>query len=76
MRKERQAKNKAEDDAANDQRLLANSTQITDTTTNDANKPLVDENFKRKLIMQTIEEIKKSLEDQSLELNELHDSDN
>lgn len=34
------------------------------------------ENIKRKLIMKTIEDIKRSLEDQSLELNELHDSDN
>lgn len=80
MRKERQAKNKIEDEAAaSDQGLLANnSNQLTtnNNTTTDASKPLVDENIKRKLIMQTIEEIKKSLEDQSLELNELHDSDN
>jgi hypothetical protein len=83
MRKERQAKNKAEDDASSDQGLLANNlNQLNSNNTNntnitaDANKPLVDENIKRKLIMQTIEEIKKSLEDQSLELNELHDSDN
>lgn len=34
------------------------------------------ENLKRKLIMKTIEDIKRSLEEQSLELNELHDSDN
>jgi hypothetical protein len=34
-----------------------------------------DENIKRSLIMKTIMDIKRSLEDQSLELNELHDSD-
>jgi hypothetical protein len=79
MRKERQAKNKAEDEAAaSDQGLLANNSNQLNTIV-DASKQtpqLVDENIKRKLIMQTIEEIKKSLEDQSLELNELHDSDN
>lgn len=45
-------------------------------TTSDNSKTNVDENIKRKLIMKTIEDIKRSLEDQSLELNELHDSDN
>ncbi|KAL7016537.1 hypothetical protein ACKWTF_010049 [Chironomus riparius] len=41
----------------------------------DSPKRVIDENMKRKLIMKTIEDIKRSLEDQSLELNELHDSD-
>lgn len=69
LRKERQAGKNREDAAT--ESSLANH-----TSTSDSNKPLVDENTKRKLIMKTIEDIKRSLEDQSLELNELHDSDN
>lgn len=34
-----------------------------------------DDSIKRKLIMKTIEDIKRNLEDQSIELNELRDSD-
>lgn len=68
LRKERQAGKLKEDTAA--EQALANT-----TSTSDNHKTLVDEN-KRKLIMKTIEDIKRSLEDQSLELNELHDSDN
>lgn len=50
---------------------------ITNTTIkSESSKTLTDEHIKRKLIMKTIEDIKRSLEDQSLELNELHDSDN
>jgi hypothetical protein len=45
------------------------------TISHDSPKRVIDENIKRKLIMKTIEDIKRSLEDQSLELNELHDSD-
>ena len=71
LRKERQAgKSKEESTIENHQ---ANTTMTPD---NGNNKPHVDENAKRKLIMKTIEDIKRSLEDQSLELNELHDSDN
>lgn len=78
LRKERQAKCLAEEEAeavAAATELLANSNNKS-TSASDVNKPLVDENIKRKLIMKTIADIKKSLEDQSLELNELHDSDN
>lgn len=75
LRKERQAKCRAEEDAEVAAiELAANSNNK--LTSVDVNKPLVDENIKRKLIMKTIADIKKSLEDQSLELNELHDSDN
>lgn len=70
LRQERQA-GKFRDDAATEHAELANT-----SSTADSSKPLVDENIKRKLIMKTIEDIKRSLEDQSLELNELHDSDN
>lgn len=63
LRKERQAESSPAE--SND------VCQISETT-----KPPSDENIKRKLIMKTIEDIKRSLEDQSLELNELHDSDN
>lgn len=45
------------------------------TVVEQTNQGPTDENIKRKLIMKTIEDIKRSLEDQSLELNELHDSD-
>jgi hypothetical protein len=69
LRKERQA-GKAKDESANE---LTHTN--TTTATNPEDKALVDENIKRKLIMKTIEDIKRSLEDQSLELNELHDSD-
>lgn len=69
LRKERQA-GKLKEETATEQ-ALANAASNSDNT-----KPLVDENIKRKLIMKTIEDIKRSLEDQSLELNELHDSDN
>lgn len=68
LRKERQA-GKAKDETANEL-TVSNTTAYTTET-----KALVDENIKRKLIMKTIEDIKRSLEDQSLELNELHDSD-
>lgn len=67
LRLERQA-GKCTEEAATD--------QTTATLTADSSKTLADENIKRKLIMKTIEDIKRSLEDQSLELNELHDSDN
>lgn len=50
---------------------LNRPTSITDNTNTQS-----DDNIKRKLIMKTIEDIKRSLEDQSLELNEMHDSDN
>jgi hypothetical protein len=70
LRKERQA-GKAKDESANE----LTHTNTTTTATNPEDKALVDENIKRKLIMKTIEDIKRSLEDQSLELNELHDSD-
>lgn len=68
LRKERQAG-----------KLDETTTELTShnaTSTSDTTKTLADENIKRKLIMKTIEDIKRSLEDQSLELNELHDSDN
>jgi len=68
LRKERQAGKSKED----------TTTELTLTSTTFStheSRPLVDENMKRKLIMKTIEDIKRSLEDQSLELNELHDSD-
>lgn len=68
---ERQAE-KVEEETATELRTNPDNTSSYDTTT----KTLVDENIKRKLIMKTIEDIKRSLEDQSLELNELHDSDN
>lgn len=66
LRKERQA-GKYREETADEHSLPAAST---------SEKQPVDENAKRKLIMKTIEDIKRSLEDQSLELNELHDSDN
>lgn len=65
LRKERQA-GKSEENSE-----LNRSTSGTENT-----KALADDNIKRKLIMKTIEDIKRSLEDQSLELNEMHDSDN
>jgi hypothetical protein len=46
-----------------------------DAVSCDSPKRVIDDSAKRKLIMKTIEDIKRSLEDQSLELNELHDSD-
>lgn len=69
LRKERQA-GKVEETTA--------ELTISHTSTSNCEytRTLADENIKRKLIMKTIEEIKRSLEDQSLELNELHDSDN
>lgn len=70
LRKERQAGKVEETTTA--------ELTVTHTTTSSGEhtRALTDENIKRKLIMKTIEEIKRSLEDQSLELNELHDSDN
>lgn len=65
LRKERQA---GKADEAIELNRPASATENT--------KSLVDDNMKRKLIMKTIEDIKRSLEDQSLELNEMHDSDN
>lgn len=70
LRKERQA-GKVEETTAE---LTISHT--TTTSNGEYTRTLADENIKRKLIMKTIEEIKRSLEDQSLELNELHDSDN
>lgn len=69
LRKERQA-GKFEEE------IVTELTIQNITSTSDTTKALADENTKRKLIMKTIEDIKRSLEDQSLELNELHDSDN
>lgn len=69
MRKERQA-------GKLDEETSTELTCVNATPTTENSKALADENLKRKLIMKTIEDIKRSLEDQSLELNELHDSDN
>lgn len=69
MRKERQA-------GKLDEETSTELTRANPTPTTENSKALADENLKRKLIMKTIEDIKRSLEDQSLELNELHDSDN
>lgn len=72
LRKERQnGKNEEEETAA--ELTRSNNTA---SNTDSSNRTQHDENIKRKLIMKTIEDIKRSLEDQSLELNELHDSDN
>lgn len=61
------------------QQKMKESRESSDTVTSDAvcdsPKRVIDDSVKRKLIMKTIEDIKRSLEDQSLELNELHDSD-
>lgn len=70
LRKERQAGKVEETTTAE------LSISHTSTSNGEHTRTLADENIKRKLIMKTIEEIKRSLEDQSLELNELHDSDN
>ncbi|CRK86932.1 CLUMA_CG000753, isoform A [Clunio marinus] len=70
LRKERQAGKWKEEPTA------AEHTNANTNNSTESPKPLVDDNIKRKLIMKTIEDIKRSLEDQSLELNELHDSDN
>lgn len=66
LRKERQQKSKDSRESSSD---------AGDVVSNDSPKRVINESFKRKLIMKTIEDIKRSLEDQSLELNELHDSD-
>ena len=66
LRKERQQKTKDNRESSSD---------AGDAVSTDSPKRVINENFKRKLIMKTIEDIKRSLEDQSLELNELHDSD-
>lgn len=66
LRKERQQKSKDNRESSSD---------AGDAVSNDSPKRVINESFKRKLIMKTIEDIKRSLEDQSLELNELHDSD-
>ena len=69
LRKERQATKSKERESSSD-------AGVSDAgVSNDSPKRVIDENIKRKLIMKTIEDIKRSLEDQSLELNELHDSD-
>lgn len=69
LRKERQQKSR-------DNRESSSDAGVSDAVSNaDSPKRIIDESFKRKLIMKTIEDIKRSLEDQSLELNELHDSD-
>ena len=70
LRKERQAGKTREDNLSFEQ------SQADYNYNHEATKPQIDDNIKRKLIMKTIEDIKRSLEDQSLELNELHDSDN
>lgn len=62
------------------QQKMRESRESSDAVTSDAvscdsPKRVIDDSIKRKLIMKTIEDIKRSLEDQSLELNELHDSD-
>lgn len=62
------------------QQKMKESRESSDAVTSDAvscdsPKRVIDDSIKRKLIMKTIEDIKRSLEDQSLELNELHDSD-
>lgn len=70
LRKERQATKKSKE------RESSSDAGVSDAgISNDSPKRVIDENIKRKLIMKTIEDIKRSLEDQSLELNELHDSD-
>lgn len=69
LRKERQAAKFKDRESSSEAGVSDN------TTTHDSPKRVFDENIKRKLIMKTIEDIKRSLEDQSLELNELHDSD-
>lgn len=58
-----------------DNRESSSDAGISDAHSNDSPKKIIDESFKRKLIMKTIEGIKRSLEYQSIELNELHDSD-
>jgi hypothetical protein len=68
LRKERLA-------AKSKDRESSSEAGVSDAVSNDSPKRVIDENIKRKLIMKTIEDIKRSLEDQSLELNELHDSD-
>lgn len=68
LRKERQQKTR-------DNRESSSDAGVSDAVPYDSPKRFIDENFKQKLIMKTIEDIKRSLEDQSLELNELHDSD-
>lgn len=69
LRMERQA-GKVDEETTTELRTRDNTPDCDNTKTQ------IDENTKRKLIMKTIEDIKRSLEDQSLELNELHDSDN
>jgi hypothetical protein len=68
LRKERLA-------AKSKDRESSSEAGVSDAVSHDSPKRVIDENIKRKLIMKTIEDIKRSLEDQSLELNELHDSD-
>ena len=57
------------------QKMKENRDSDTVTSCCDSPKRVIDDSIKKKLIMKTIEDIKRSLEDQSLELNELHDSD-
>lgn len=71
LRKERQAGKTREENLSTEQSQADYNYNHEPQT-----KPQIDDNIKRKLIMKTIEDIKRSLEDQSLELNELHDSDN
>lgn len=65
LRQERQQKSKDNRESSSDSNAVSN----------DSPKRMINDSFKRKLIMKTIEDIKRSLEDQSLELNEIQDSD-
>lgn len=71
LRKERFNKTRDNKESSSDAGVSDSHSAVS----HDSPKRVIDENLKRKLIMKTIQDIKRSLEDQSLELNELHDSD-
>ncbi|XP_055528642.1 uncharacterized protein LOC129720839 isoform X2 [Wyeomyia smithii] len=78
LRRERQAKSHQEN-AANalhpKHEPVGNGAQATEVTVANGGDKALDAETKQQLIMSTLADIKRSLEDQSVELNELNDSD-